>query len=661
MKKRRLCIQHLCPLGQKIEEYFFYLSKALKENSDRLVIISNGAVNCPDKERFESIADDIIVRSNQGWDGGAYAEFFINHFSPEELEQYDELTIVSHSSYGPFFPLSEMYDAMDQRTDLDFWGMCDIDQFKDVYHGINIVPYHVQIFFLVVRKKMLHSPDFMRFWRELPILTSHTTAVNDFEVKFTTFFNSLGYKSGAYVNLTQNNDINEEYLTHNSYDTYKWLKEYRCPLLRRKAFSQPHRMALSANAGATLRRTFDYIRDHTDYDENMILEDMLHRMHPNDIRTALHLDFIVNNNTHGKYSNDKTGALTAYVYDEDSLHNALSMFDESDWAAKKLLLCSDKALADRISKCDIKAFDITTELDQFVNELRNNRDLVCFYNDKIYIDDTKTLNKVTREAYSDMMRECSCKDNAFANGIFELFEANSIVGALFPPKAYFSDFFSYSIMPELSHAAKDFSLNIPETGYSPLTNNNTFWIRSELFLDFLSENQKKLNNDNIRYLGALLAQYVHTKELCSGIVSSQEYASVMSSNYQYMLDGIIHRSFGNETQICRYNDVIRLNKNLFSFCEKFKAMYIYGAGDYGHECLYNIRKRGIEFRGFIVSDGHKNTVKNVTEPIYELSEIKLADDEGIIIAMTKDWFNEVKDNFKRQDISSYTTYFDYGN
>lgn len=39
------------------------------------------------------------------------------------LEQYDEIIFLNDSVFGPFYPFGEMFLKMEERKELDFWGV----------------------------------------------------------------------------------------------------------------------------------------------------------------------------------------------------------------------------------------------------------------------------------------------------------------------------------------------------------------------------------------------------------------------------------------------------------------------------------------------------------------------------------------------------------
>ena len=72
-----------------VDEYNLVLLRDLKENLEKLLVVCNGALTPEGKARFASVADEVLVRENRGFDVWAYKEG-MEHYGWSELSQYDE-------------------------------------------------------------------------------------------------------------------------------------------------------------------------------------------------------------------------------------------------------------------------------------------------------------------------------------------------------------------------------------------------------------------------------------------------------------------------------------------------------------------------------------------------------------------------------------------
>jgi rhamnosyltransferase len=73
-----------------------------------------------------------------------------------DLSQFEELLLTNSSIIGPLQPLAPFWQSS-AVADCDFWGFSDNDEFK-----LHLCPY-----FVVFRKRLLHSARFGDFWRSV--------------------------------------------------------------------------------------------------------------------------------------------------------------------------------------------------------------------------------------------------------------------------------------------------------------------------------------------------------------------------------------------------------------------------------------------------------------------------------------------------------------
>jgi rhamnosyltransferase len=124
-----------------VGDYVEYLLTDLTR--DRTIIVVNGNLNEPGKNRFERFSNEIIIRENRGFDGGAYADVICNYLSEEVIREYDELVLCNDTFYGPFVHFDEMFKSMEAKK-FDFWGI------NEEMYGAGIIGEHICSFFLVI-------------------------------------------------------------------------------------------------------------------------------------------------------------------------------------------------------------------------------------------------------------------------------------------------------------------------------------------------------------------------------------------------------------------------------------------------------------------------------------------------------------------------------
>jgi rhamnosyltransferase len=141
-------------------------------------------LNETEKTGLTKYCDSIITRENQGYDFISWQVGLNN----ESLGGFDEILLCNDSVYGPLFPLEEAFDFMSTK-DYDFWGMTESRQ----------ISYHLQSYFLVLRKPIILSSVFQTFWKNITIQESKTALIRAYEVGLSGALLRAGFSSGAYV------------------------------------------------------------------------------------------------------------------------------------------------------------------------------------------------------------------------------------------------------------------------------------------------------------------------------------------------------------------------------------------------------------------------------------------------------------------------------
>lgn len=636
---KRLCVLQV--YGEHgIERYVYYLASELRKIVDKLIVVSNGTLEERERNELKALTEDLYERSDMGFDCGAFKDALENYLTWSGIEAYDELILVNDTCYGPIFPFEEMFEKMDLgRKELDFWSVTEQEAFRRSPYWEDEIPYHVQPYFTVIRKRLLHSADFRAFWDTMVIPKGYFEAVDNFELRFASYFCSLGYTCGAYIDNSEFCQTKEERMAYIFFNTYKLVSKYRCPLIKRKAFRSSHNAVLMSSAGGTAKKTLDYIEKNTDYDSDMIIEDMIHQMEPQDIRAALHLDYISSAVNHE--GTNKKVCMIVCLQDMDYAEkcieyvSALPAYMSLHIITKRadiLCLLEQKGLKDHVVSTDFSDVSWKRQIARF--------DYYC-----ILLDQVGSLQfnyHSVKQAFLDLIWENMVCNENHVQSIMALFEKERRLGLLTPPEPYFSRFFTMSEVLEKQNG-------------NLFTTHHAFWIRSEV-MGALLENIPARKPEGCGEwkteapMGKFLSQTAKRMGYYCGVIMTEEYASLCTVNYQFLLNGLIYKTIGEADWIAEYAEVCFPDPKVHRFCCRFRKIYIYGAGEYGHHCLYYLKQNGIEFLGFVVSDGRK-AENAVNEKVYELSEISLKDDEGIIIAVGRD-FEEIEQGIKEKGIKN---------
>lgn len=381
-----------------VDDYVDTLVTGMKENLQELCIVVNGELNDEGRRKFEAWADRLIVRENVGLDAWAY-KTALEDAGWEKLQTFDEVVMFNATIMGPVYPFSEMFTEMDSR-DLDFWGITwyhryGADPFGTTPEGY--IPRHIQSHFHAYRRSLVSSPAFQEYWRRLPPMNSYFDSVGKHEVPFTKHFESLGFKSDVYVNTE---DL-EEFNIHPIMFAPKTLIERkRCPIFKRRSFFHPFDDVLKQSVGEATMELYEYLRDHTDFDTNLIWNNALRTMNMADLVKNLQLTYVLPTKSlnpapaKSAFSENPKVALIFHVYYldllEETLRYAASMppgadliFTVGSEEKARTLRESTKDLPYnvRVVMIENRGRDVSALL-VGVRDLVKDYDLVCFAHDK---------------------------------------------------------------------------------------------------------------------------------------------------------------------------------------------------------------------------------------------------------------------------------------
>ncbi len=291
----RLTILQFYDKSGVVDRYIPYLLDCLKTVSSKLIVVVNGEITEDGLKLLQSHSDDVVQRQNVGFDAAAWKFILCEYYGWEMVREYDELLLTNDSYYGPFYPISDIFAEMDKK-DIDFWGMTAHGKKSDPY-GLSQYRYwpkHLQSFFLVIRKRMLHSIDFKDYWDNQELFLTYPELISGNEIVFTKHFADLGYTWDAYVDTTDLDSANNN-TNHYAFNQFTLIKR-GFPFFKRKNLSMEYSLILTCSDGSDSKKCIDYIRTETDYDVQMIFENATRTYNIYDLYNSLGLNFVLDSN-----------------------------------------------------------------------------------------------------------------------------------------------------------------------------------------------------------------------------------------------------------------------------------------------------------------------------------------------------------------------------
>jgi len=226
----RLFVFHHYDRDAVVDDYILYALKAFRDFGARLLFVSNSALPEAEVAKVGEFADSVTLRPNRGYDFAGWKQVLLEH-GRDFCAQFDEVVLVNSSFYGPLFDLSEMFEEM-ARRDCDFWTPTQ----HGAAHGI---PFHVQPYFLVVRRALHQSDAFWNFWQSVrEDFDDLWDAVWNAEIRLTQDWCAAGFRCSTYVDLPDKTEMRpigyyEPYAMH---AVDRMIAAFRLPFVKVKAF-----------------------------------------------------------------------------------------------------------------------------------------------------------------------------------------------------------------------------------------------------------------------------------------------------------------------------------------------------------------------------------------------------------------------------------------
>jgi rhamnosyltransferase len=225
---RRLVVYVVYDRRGGVDEYVAFALAGLREHAAEILVVVNGSLTDEGRARLEPVSDEILVRENVGFDIWAH-KAALDHVGGR-LGGFDEIILTNDTWFGPVRPYGPVFDRMSERA-VHFWGMTDhAREEPNPFTGKGVLAYHLQSFWIAVRREMFLSEEWAKYWRELPEMPSYFDAVLQHEAVFTERFTNVGFTVDvAYPS--------EQYPTdHPALFNPAILLADGCPLLKRRPF-----------------------------------------------------------------------------------------------------------------------------------------------------------------------------------------------------------------------------------------------------------------------------------------------------------------------------------------------------------------------------------------------------------------------------------------
>lgn len=470
-----------------VDDYVLVKLKHLRAHVENIFVISNSVLADGEKSKLEEVADTVRERKNVGFDVWGYKEA-LEAIGWNSLVEYDEVILLNYTFFGPIFPFSEMFGRM-ERTSCDFWG---ISAHKEItpnpYTQTGSLPLHIQSHFIAIRRRMLSSPEFQAYWRDMPMIESYSDSILRHETRFTEYFFKKGFNFEV---LLDPEDYDTDYALFTS---LQQTLENRSPILKKRPFVHDP-IYLEQNV-ISLRNAMDLIESRSDYDTDLIWKSVLRSAEPRALYTNMDLlEVLPDQHVSAEIREAPRLAVVAHMYYADMMPEVMSylanipfpfdLYITTDSSEKAELIRAD--LGEAHPRAEIRVLHLNQGRDMAPLVIGANDvirpgkyDLICRLHSKKSPQDPPNVG----ENFKNHMFGNMLRSREYVANIIGLFQNNPNLGMVMPPvihSGYPTLGHSWSINRELSKAwAKKLGIHVPFDADTPLAPyGGMFWFRPD--------------------------------------------------------------------------------------------------------------------------------------------------------------------------------------
>ncbi|MDR2601956.1 MAG: rhamnan synthesis F family protein [Spirochaetaceae bacterium] len=355
--------------------YVLYLLKNIRSLYSRIVFISNSPLSREDNDAVSEFCGLVLQRKNEGYDFSAWKEGMLND-GWDSLSQYDSVTLMNDTCFGPIFDLKDVYLDMEQK-DSDFWGLTNHKNNKDlIWVNDKPIPEHIQSYFMCFKKNVFFSGAFRNFWEKVEC-KDYWHVIREYEIGLTVLLRKAGFKYSVFYDTTA-------YKENVSMKQVGLCLKHKVPFIKIKSFS----------LFSYPRYIVNFIKNNTNYPVSLIHEH-LNRIYPPDV-TLFTQNKMINKKTDFEKTQNLKIALHIHCFYTDVLDKYIKYLNNSNVDFDVFITTDSAEKKDVITNCflnqpcfpKLKEIIITENLGRdvlpwfFIKDRLNNYDVAGHFHTK---------------------------------------------------------------------------------------------------------------------------------------------------------------------------------------------------------------------------------------------------------------------------------------
>jgi rhamnosyltransferase len=634
-----------------VDDYILYLLENYSKELTNLIIVCNGVALPDELDKLRKYSSKIMVRENKGFDAGGFKDAIMYCMQNGILNNIDEIVLFNDSFFGPIYPCKEMFSKMENMK-VDFWSMTmDCGSIKRRKQ--------IQSYFIVIRRRMIHSYAFSEYWTQLPYYDKFEDVVLKFEGEFAAYFEDKGFTWTSYINTEKYDTVENRKYAFSPYHNlqYELMIEQRYPILKKKLFSldaNSEEYGLNRKTQENFILALDYMKCCTSYDVQLIWNNILRIYNLRDIQDNCCLNYFLDSMTMKVQNKYLSKVLLVIIANKFVQNNpkVISRVMQYDAKVDFLFVVKNENNVIKSTTDNVKiTIDNDTEqhgLFYYINKFKEKIQSYQIFG-FLYLEDNISSECTPGTMWESVswgdVENILGENEEYVDLIRETFGNNKKLGLLVSPYPVHGKFFyetgidlkDNDLYDDLMDMAKKINIGKYINPNKRIANwSKSFWCRTSI-VDELP--MIEMNSTNQYQVEAMLLPYwCQSRRYYTGVIESTKYARLRETANNIMISGmvkILNNSLQFKTYVALNNTVNFLKKNIVAiddYISKRNKVYIYGTG----KIAGMIAECSMGYYGFVVSDGMNKEKTFHKKNVMYLSEISLDYDDGIILALNEE-------------------------
>ena len=407
----------------ELSGHVLYQLEQLRPLFSKLIVISNSQLTETATLTLKELGiAEVIQRENLGFDFAAWRDG-MTHVGFERLADFDSVTLMNDTCFGPLWDMSDLVEDFEQRQSVDFWGMTNFRKTK-------YFDEHLQSYFISFKNHVVASEVFQKFWTSIKTFTDVQDVIDNYETRVTSILTEEGFRYDAVFNT-----LDEEAgdLIHPDFSYYRPIStlEHKVPFIKLKAFTDNEKKG---------RLLLDYITKLSVYPVALI-KSHLNRYHSPDSLVFLNEKII---DPSFKTLNKHEYRMAVHVHISDL--EKLKVFSDKKLSAFYYFTLSSHLDKNEVENTLLNSFDkdrfqiVSQRFDNHYHALvslasqLSDYDFVGHFHTEDFGNEGKLVDEATRHALVDML-----SDEEKVASIFASFPEVGLIFADLSKELYWTD------------------------------------------------------------------------------------------------------------------------------------------------------------------------------------------------------------------------------